>query len=124
MAGIGMKLMSFLIVMHSIFFFAGESEIIQHQAGQTNEHQEFVQRFDENATKTLDTGNTDASIFDQIRLSAQSLPFIGFVVEIFSAPYVFIEGTSIPSLYVTIFQALLGFFETAAIASYIRGYDF
>lgn len=119
-----MKLVSFLIVLHSLFYFAGSSGMIQHQEGAVNEHKQFVERFDTNSTKTLDTGDTDASIFDQIRLSAQAIPFIGFIVEVFSAPYVFIEGTGIPDLYVMLFQALLGFFETASIASFIRGFDF
>lgn len=124
MAGIGMKLVSFLIILHSVMFFAGSEGIIQHQAGATNEHKQFVEKFDENSTKVVDPGTQDASIFDNIRITAQAIPFIGFVFEVFSAPYTFIEGTGLPDLYVMMFQALLGFFETASIVSFIRGYDF
>lgn len=119
-----MKLVSFLIVLHSVMYFAGAEGIIQHQSGETNEHKAFVEQFDENATQTIDPGTQDASIFDNIRISAQAIPFIGFIVEIFSAPYTFIEGTGMPDFFVMMFQALLGFFETAAIVSFIRGYDF
>ena len=119
-----MKLVSFLIVLHSLFYFAGAEGMIDHQAGETNEHREFVERFDSNSSETVEVSNEDASIFDEIRITAQALPFIGFVVEVFSAPYLFIEGTGIPNLYVMLFQALLGFFETASVASFIRGYDF
>jgi len=119
-----MKLVSFLIILHSLFYFAGSNGMIEHQAGATNEHKQFVERFDSNSTSTIDVSEQDASIFDQIRITAQAIPFIGFIVEVFSAPYVFIEGTGIPDLYVMLFQALLGFFETASIASFIRGFDF
>jgi len=119
-----MKLVSFLIILHSVMYFAGSEGIIQHQAGQSNEHKEFVERFDENSTQVVDPGSQDASIFENIRITAQAIPFIGFIFEVFSAPYTFIEGTGLPDLYVMMFQALLGFFETAAIVSFIRGYDF
>lgn len=119
-----MKLVSFLIVLHSLFYFAGTEGMISHQAGATNEHKQFVERFDSNSTDTVDVADQDASIFDQIRITAQAIPFLGFIVEVFSAPYVFIENTSVPDLYVMLFQSLLGFFETASIVSFIRGFDF
>lgn len=124
MASTGIKLVSFLIVLHTLFYFAGANGIVQHQAGEENQHKEFVQQFSENSTQTVETSNEDASIFDQIRITAQALPFIGFIVEIFSAPYTFISGTGLPNVFVMLFQGLLGFLETVVVASFIRGYEF
>lgn len=124
MAGIGMKLVSFLIVFHSVAFFAGEADLIQHQSGETNQHKAFVDKFENNATETIQTGDQDASIFDQVRITAQALPFIGFVAEVYTAPFILIDNTGLPDLFVLIMKSLLGFFQAASIASFIRGYDF
>jgi hypothetical protein len=124
MAGTGTKIMVFLIVLHTVFYFAGAEGMIEHQEGPENQHKQFVEQFDENTTKTVDTTETDASVFDQIRLSAEALPFIGFIVQIFSAPYTFLGSTNLPEVFIMLFQAILGFAETVAIASFIRGYDF
>jgi len=120
-----MKLVSFLIVLHSLIFFAGANDLIQTQSGAEQQNKEFVQKFSDNSTQAVDPGDTsEAGIFDQIRITAKALPFIGFIYEIFSAPYVFIGGTGMPQIFVMMFQGLLGFFETVVIASYIRGYNF
>lgn len=124
MAGMGTKLIGFLIVLHSLMFFAGANDIIQTQGGEENQNKQFVERFQDNSTQVVDPGDQSAGIFDQIRITAKALPFIGFMYEVFSAPYTFIEGTGLPNIFVMTFQALLGFLETVVIASYIRGYDF
>lgn len=119
-----MKLVAFLIVFHSLAYFAGSSGMIQHQAGEESTHKKVVTKFADNTTSTFEVSNQDASIFDQIRLSAQSIPFLGFVAEVYTAPFILIENTGIPDLYTMILEGLLGFLQGASLASFARGFDF
>lgn len=119
-----MKLVAFLIVFHSLAYFAGSAGMIAHQTGETNTHKEFVTTFDDNSTAQVDVQNQDASIFDQIRITAQAIPFIGFIAEMYTAPFILIESTGLPDLFVMLLEALLGFFQGASLVSFIRGYDF
>jgi len=106
-----------------MFFMASDSGLIVSESD--SQHKEFVNQFttEGEATQSLSEVNQQG-IVSELGVAVQSLPIIGTLVDILTAPYSFLSQSSLPTNFVMLFQAIMGVFELSVAISLYRGMNF
>jgi len=116
----GTQLLLFRVTAATMIIMASGAGLVTDQNNSDN--QEFVNQFtdDGKANEALQQGQQEG-IVSQVGVALQSLPIIGFLISIVTAPYTLIGGTPIPPNLTMLFQAVLGILELSLVAGYVRG---
>jgi len=123
--GSGTKLLIFLVVLHSLFFYAGQNQLMQQKTGD-NPHKSFVDEFQKDGSlKSSMDNSTQGSLFStSISFFSPLFPVWNFVTtlwDIVVSPQSWIWGSTLPTMFQSILSAVMFILEFSMILKIIRG---
>lgn len=121
MASTMTKYLAVLVVIHTLFFFAGAEGYTDQQKGD-NPHKQFTSNFrGDNATKVARVGDTSGIFDGTFRLAAKATEGFNVITGILVSPYTIWEGTGMPTMLIWLLQGVQGVIELTIIVEFLRG---
>ncbi|MFB6180780.1 MAG: hypothetical protein ABEJ93_02795 [Candidatus Nanohalobium sp.] len=120
------KFLVFMVISHTMLFTVASAGFLPMEGG-SNPHKEYVGMFLEGGAAQQQVGEAaqqdQSGFIESVTSMAVSIPIIGDLYQIVFAPYILIDSTVVPDVFVWLIRGILGVIEFASVASFIRGVE-
>lgn len=121
----GTRLIVFLLVVHTLLYFAGTYGVLPSMSEEGNPHELFVQNVTEkNVTDTVDLGG-ESGLWETVTAGWNKIwGGLSFFWGLLSAPYSILALAELPAMFENIIKGILVILEISVVISYVWKKDF